>query len=446
MLTNISTKGRQLKMSFSLKKGFTFGGWLPHLFPNMENIYPPLDTTISHSDEYWLFRTFLESMKNASISNPNPSVGCLIVKNNNIISSGCTESWGNRHAERVAFQNISAEDLKNSSVYITLEPCTHQGRQPPCSELFKNKDIGKVVVGCIDPNPVVSNQGIQSLINLGIGQTNFFLSNEIKAWNYPFFIQQQKNKLFIALKWAQSLDGCLADDNDGWQWISGEQSRTYAHWLRQKYDAIMVGIGTVLNDFPSLDIRNLNHINQRNPLKMIYDPEGKIFSCNEEQQKKLLQKTLQKGSHKIFIVDKNIFEKFRNSKQISIWQKNLLENNEIEFINYQGENKLNTAEYIIECLNENNSKILNFLGRPLQSIMIEGGHRLLSSFIQENHFDIMHIFTAPFFLGGEKHKLFSKVKRSYQDYSIKEVKNETRYHIAAQALLGEDNLLEIIKK
>ena len=149
---------------------------------------------------------------------------------------------------------------------------------------------------------------------------------------------------------------------------------------------------------------------------------------------------------KIFIVDKNIFEKFRNSKQISIWQKNLLENNEIEFINYQGENKLNTAEYIIECLNENNSKILNILGRPLQSIMIEGGHRLLSSFIQENHFDIMHIFTAPFFLGGEKHKLFSKVKRSYQDYSIKEVKNETRYHIAAQALLGEDNLLEIIKK
>ncbi|MBX9839726.1 MAG: dihydrofolate reductase family protein, partial [Silvanigrellaceae bacterium] len=198
--------------------------------------------------------------------------------------------------------------------------------------------------------------------------------------------------------------------------------------------------------FPSLDIRNLNHINKRNPLKIIYDPEGKLFSCNEEQQQKLLQKTLQKGSHKIFIIDKNIFESYRNSKKISHWQKNLLENSEIEFITNKGQNKLHTAESILECLNDNNSKILNILGRPLQSIMIEGGHRLLSSFIQENHFDIMHIFTAPFFLGGEKHKLFSKTKRSYQNYSIKEVKNEIRYHIAAQALLGEDNLLEIIKK
>lgn len=432
-------------MSLTLKKGFAFGGWLPSLIPSMAKTPFPSNDLSLHSDEYWLFQTYLESMENASIANPNPSVGCLIVKNNNIISSGCTESWGNRHAERVAFHNLTHEDLNGSKVYLTLEPCTHHGRQPPCIELFKDKKLKKVVVGCIDPNPLVRNQGIKQLIDYGIGETNFFLANEIEAWNYPFFIQQKENRLFVALKWAQSLDGCLADDNNGWQWISGEESRIYTHWLRQKYDAILVGVGTVLNDFPSLDIRNLNHKNKRNPLKIIYDPEGKIFFCPSEQQKILKQKTLCPDSKSLILIRQEVLKKLKNTKQLDNWQKDLLENNEIHFIplvdNLQEQT---TAKNILESLNH--SEIKSFLGRPLQSILVEGGHRLLSTFIQENIFDIMHIFTAPFFLGGEKHKLFSKIKRSFNDFPTKEVKTEIRYQIAAQAILGEDNLLEIIKK
>ena len=381
-------------------------------------------------------------MKNASISNPNPSVGCVIVKDNIMISNGCTEKWGERHAERVAFQLLNSEDLKGSHVYITLEPCTHTGQQPPCIELFQNQEITKVVVGCEDPNPIVTKNGIRQLENMGIGEFNNAFANEIKAWNYPFFIQQQEKRPFIALKWAQSIDGCLADDNNGWKWISGKNSRIYAHWLRQKYDAILVGIGTVLNDFPSLDIRNFEHPYKRQPLKIIYDPEGKIFYCTEEQQELLFQKTLLEGNKKVILLNQNIFNNL-DSLQTK-WQKKLLNHNEIIFLSVANHEKNFSSKEILTSLS--NTFIKDILGRPLQSLLVEGGARLLSTFIQENNFDVAHIFIAPFFLGGEKHKLFSRAVRGFYSYPTKEVSSENRFHIASQEKLGDDILIEMIKK
>ncbi|APJ04479.1 bifunctional diaminohydroxyphosphoribosylaminopyrimidine deaminase/5-amino-6-(5-phosphoribosylamino)uracil reductase RibD [Silvanigrella aquatica] len=434
-------------MSFTLKKGFTFGGWLPALIPQYPS-YSTMRNDTSHpienveSDEYGLFQAYLAGIKNASIANPNPSVGCVVIKNNKIISIGCTEKWGSRHAERVAFAPLSAADLEGSRVYVSLEPCTHMGRQPPCIHLFENTGIKKVVIGCEDPNPVVTKNGIRQLQNLGIGSFNSYYSNEIKAWNYPFFIQQKEKRPFIALKWAQSLDGCLADDNNGWKWISGEESRTYAHWLRQKYDAIMVGIGTVLNDFPSLDIRNLKHPELRNPLKIIYDPEGKIFECSLEQQENIMQKTFSPGTHKVVLINANILN--NNKRDNSNWHNKMYNNPEIHFLtlNYKEENIL--AKNIFN--EEVTAQISEILNRPLQSILIEGGSRLLSSFIHNESFDVIHLFIAPFFLGGEKHKLFSKEKRGFQVYPNKEVALEKRLHIAVQEKLGNDILIEMIPK
>ncbi len=447
MVTITSTIGRQQKMSFTLKKGFTFGGWLPSIIPDLENnsVHYLVDHSLQkgiHNDEYWLFQAILEGMKNASISNPNPSVGCVIVKNNKIISRGCTEEWGERHAERVAFESLNSEDLKNSIVYTTLEPCTHTGRQPPCIELFRNRGIKKVIIGCEDPNPIVTKNGIQKLNEMNIGELNNSFSNEIKAWNYPFFIQQQEKRPFIALKWAQSMDGCLADDNNGWKWISGDKSRVYAHWLRQKYDAILVGIGTVLNDFPSLDIRNFCHTHKRQPLKIIYDPEGKIFGCSKVQQERLFQKTLLEGNKKIILIHKKFLDKFHILR--TEWQKKLLNHSEIIFITIDKNDRDFSSKNILFSLLS--QKINDTLGRPLQSVLVEGGARLLSSFIHENNFDVIHTFIAPFFLGGEKHKLFSKAKRGLNSYPIKEVASENRFHISSQERLGEDILIEMIKK
>lgn len=428
-------------MSFRLKSGFTYGGWLEQILApeNKEQSFI-ISNLQKNSDNYFLFHAFLESMKQASYANPNPSVGCLIVKNNTIISKGCTEKWGERHAERVAFQQLSADQLKDSTVYVTLEPCTHHGRQPPCLELFINSGIQKVIIGCQDPNPLVSGKGIAALVNAGIGVLNPKFANEISAWNYPFFIQQKQQKIFIALKWAQTLDGCLADDLNGWKWISGEKSRKYTHWLRQKYDAILVGIGTVLNDFPSLDVRHLNISQVRHPIKMIYDPEGKIFEASPLQQKKLHAKTLSGQQKTIFFVTAKKLNSF--SKKQTPWIKHLLNNSKIIFCPLQS--KLPVYENIILALSQIN--FINEFGRPLQSIFVEGGPRLLSAFLNENKFDLIHLFIAPFFLGGEKNRLFSKVTRAILPTPMKRITKEPRYFLSAKEYLDEDLLLEIIQK
>lgn len=429
-------------MSFRLKSGFTFGGWLGSIINTQNDDTLKSDNHLKkNSDEFFLFHAFIESMKNASIANPNPSVGCVVVKNNTIISKGCTEKWGEKHAERVALQHIPLEDLKDSVVYVTLEPCTHKGRQPPCIELFYNKGIKKVVVGSIDPNPIVAGHGLKTLTQLGMGELNTIFTNEIKAWNYPFFIQQKHKKIFIALKWAQSLDGCLADDFNGWKWISGTKSRIYTHWLRQKYDAILVGIGTVLNDFPALDVRDISINNKRNPIKMIYDPAGKIFTCPLEHQNKLKEKTFNSSQKIILFIDKDKLNSVLSATHNS-WSQFLL--NENEFIICPLEKGLPLYENIMQSLEKIN--FITVFGRPLQSIFVEGGPRLLSAFINENKFDLIHLFIAPFFLGGHKNKLFSKEIRSLTENFTREVAKEIRYHIASKEFLDNDILIEIIQK
>ncbi len=429
-------------MSFRLKSGFTFGGWLEHIISaENKNCLSNYNHFKINSTEFFLFQAFIASMQNASIANPNPSVGCVVVKNNNIISTGCTEQWGEKHAERCALENIPQQDLANSIIYITLEPCTHQGKQPPCIDLFYNKGIQKVVVGCIDPNPMVAGQGVEILTQLGIGELNTIFANEIMAWNYPFFIQQKHKKIFIALKWAQTLDGCLADDFNGWKWISGEKSRKYAHWLRQKYDAILVGIGTVLNDYPSLDVRDIPSKNKRNPIKIIYDPEGKIFACSVDQQNKLKEKTLKNSRKTILLIDKNKLNSIYAAGK-NPWDKFLF--NEDEFIICPLEKGLPISENILQCLEKIN--FVKIFGRPLQSIFVEGGPRLLSAFVNENSFNLIHLFIAPFFLGGHKNKLFSKETRALTENFAREVAKEVRYQIASKEFLGDDILIEIIKK
>nr|BFD31341.1 bifunctional diaminohydroxyphosphoribosylaminopyrimidine deaminase/5-amino-6-(5-phosphoribosylamino)uracil reductase RibD [Pigmentibacter ruber] len=427
-------------MTFRLKAGFSFGGWIEEIVnPDKGNDLIPEGIT-TFSDEYYLFKAFLSGMKNSCIANPNPSVGCIIVKNNKIISYGCTEKWGDRHAERVAFEQLPADLLEDSTIYVTLEPCSHVGKQPPCVNLFQNKKIKKVVIGCKDSNPLVSGEGIKILTAQGLAHPNFTFANEIKAFNYPFFIQQEKKRPFFALKWAQTLDGCLADDLNGWKWISGEMSRKYTHWLRQKYDAILVGAGTVLNDYPSLDIRDLDIQFKRNPIKMIYDPGGKILSCSIEQQQKLKDKTLKSKQKIILFICENILSKFAN-KTNNDWLKFIFDNEKIII------SQIQTTMPVTESIQSSIEKI-NFIqefGRPFQSVLVEGGPRLLSAFIEENNFDLIHLFIAPFFLGGEKNKLFSKITKSLIKNETKEINKEKRYYIANKAFLNNDILLEIMQ-
>jgi len=430
-------------MSFTLKKGFTFGGWLPAIVPDYTQDNPELmNHSLAKREEEFLFNAFLESMRHASIANPNPSVGCVIVKNNIVISRGCTEIWGGRHAERVACEDLQPADLMGAQVYVTLEPCTHFGRQPPCIDLFKDKGIQQVIVGCLDPNPVMQQSGLEILKSWGLGTYNPVFVNEITAWNYPFFVQLQHKRIFIALKWAQSLDGCLADDNSGWQWISNIKSRHYAHWLRQKYDAIIVGIGTVLNDFPSLNVRHPDIQQPRNPLKVIYDPEGKIFHAHRDEQNKLIEKTLNSSNSTIILINDSALKFAKDSP--TVWIKKLFNDKKYCFITLNNNHKMSAGENIVNALNS--QSVSDILGRPVQSIMVEGGPRLLSAFIDDELFDVAHIFIAPFFLGGSKNRIFSTTQRSLNRCLLRQVSTASRFSLVAQERLGDDTLIEILKK
>lgn len=422
-----------------LKRGFSFGGWVPHIAPICSEEFQ--DPFPKGSDDDHLFQAFLAGMAEGSIANPNPSVGCVIVKNRHIIGRGCSQAWGGWHAERMAFHQVSKEDLNGSSVYLTLEPCTHQGKQPPCTELFRNSGIKKVFIASLDPNPLITGKGVAALRSFGIEVVASPLSHEVAAWNYPFFIQQRFNRPMVALKWAQSLDGCLADDNNGWQWISGPTSRQYAHWLRQKYDAVLVGAGTVLNDFPSLTVRDTPLLIKRNPLKIIFDPNGRILTCSKEQQSRLRQKTFCGTSKTLLLVDEHVLE--RTLPHSQEWGGEIYNSNEVKILPLKKQDSADhSASEIISYLSK--SFIKDFLGRPLQSILVEGGPRLLTMFFEKELFDVAHTFIAPFVLGGSKNRLFTNGYKNFITPPTREVSFVTRWHTAAQIGLGNDVLIEML--
>jgi len=412
-----------------LESGFTFAGWLEKLFDNNDQKVAFSDSM----DTYFMFQALLASMENGFISSPNPSVGCVVVKDNKIISRGCTEAWGQRHAEQVAFSKLNAEELNGSSIYVTLEPCTHYGKQPPCIDLFKNKGIEKVFIARKDVNPIVSGKGIQILKNFGIEVNVGLFSNEVTAINYPFFIEKKYNRPMISLKWAQSLDGCLADDFQNSKWISSNKSRIYTHWLRQKYDSILVGARTFLADFPSLDVRDISYKNKKNPVKIIFDPSAKTILCSNDVGKKLKEKMSQKKTKTLFLVDESMIKVILNDS--SDWCVELRNSNEVKILSLAKQGEHYSASDILHCLVQ--KEVTDFLQKPLQSILIEGGSYLLNLFAKEDFFDVAHVFVSPFLIGSKKHRILA-------NESNRVLSSIQRWKLISNARIGDDILMEMI--
>lgn len=206
--------------------------------------------------------------------NPNPLVGAVIVKNGQIISEGYHMIYGDLHAERNAFKNLkSPEDANGAEMYVTLEPCCHHGKQPPCTEAIIEHGISRVYVGSNDPNELVAGKGIQILRDAGIELVTEFLKEECDAINPVFFHYITTRTPFVLMKYAMTLDGKIATRTGHSQWISGEESRARVQQTRNALKGIMVGIGTVLNDDPSLTCRIDGG---RNPIRIICDSKLRI--------------------------------------------------------------------------------------------------------------------------------------------------------------------------
>lgn len=203
---------------------------------------------------------------------PNPMVGAVIVNKGRIVGEGFHQKAGTPHAEiHALFQ--AREQAKGSTVYVTLEPCCHHGRTPPCTDALIKAEVSKVVIAMVDPNPKVSGGGINKLREAGIEVVTGVLEKEAKALNEVFITNIVAQRPFIALKSALTLDGKTATKTGSSKWITGEETRHYAHKLRHKYDAILVGIGTVLADDPQLTTRISG---LKNPLRIIIDSTLKI--------------------------------------------------------------------------------------------------------------------------------------------------------------------------
>ena len=204
--------------------------------------------------EEYMRRAIDLAKKGIGYTNPNPLVGAVIVKNDKIIGEGYHEKIGGLHAERNALKNCK-EDPKDAEIYVTLEPCCHYGKTPPCTEALIEAGIKKVYVGNVDPNPKVAGGGIKILREHGIEVETGILKDECSQLNDIFFHYINSDIPYVALKYAMTLDGKIQTASGQSKWITGETAREHVHKLRHQYAAIMAGIGTVLADDPMLNAR-----------------------------------------------------------------------------------------------------------------------------------------------------------------------------------------------
>lgn len=223
-------------------------------------------------DREYMLRAVRLALKGTGFTNPNPLVGAVIVKDSKVIGEGYHEKYGGLHAERNAIKSLK-EPAEGATMYVTLEPCCHYGKTPPCTEAIIENKIAHVVIGSRDPNPKVAGKGVTALKNAGIKVTEDYMRQECDSLNPVFFHYISTNTPYVVMKYAMTADGKIATKTGASKWITCEESRNYVQELRSRYMGIMAGIGTVLADDPMLNVRIPE---KRNPIRIICDTELRI--------------------------------------------------------------------------------------------------------------------------------------------------------------------------
>lgn len=232
--------------------------------------YSPAATAL---DEHMMRRALMLARKGWGWTNPNPMVGAVVAKDGVIIGEGYHEAWGEPHAERNALAACTLP-TQGATLYVTLEPCCHTGKQPPCTDAVVTAGISRVVVGSPDPNPLVAGKGIAALRRAGIAVVEDVLRERCDALNPVFFHFMRTGRPYVVSKWAMTLDGKIATHSGDGRWVSCEESRADTHRLRHRLSAVMVGIGTVLADDPLLTARC--EFPARQPLRVVVDSRLRI--------------------------------------------------------------------------------------------------------------------------------------------------------------------------
>lgn len=224
-------------------------------------------------DERLMMRALTLAERGRGLTSPNPVVGALVVKDGVVVGEGYHAKAGAPHAERVALEAAAAKG-RGATLYVTLEPCVHEGRTPPCVPVLLEAGLRRVVVAVLDPNPRVNGAGVTALSQAGLEVSAGCLEEEARRLNQAFFTWVTERRPFVTLKVAMSLDGKIAGWNRSSRWITGEEARREAHRLRSESDAVTVGIATVLADDPELTVR-LDPPWPREPLRVVVDTQGR---------------------------------------------------------------------------------------------------------------------------------------------------------------------------
>lgn len=316
---------------------------------------------------------------------PNPMVGSVIVHKGKIIGEGFHRNCGEPHAEVNAINSVQNKNiLKESTIYVNLEPCSHYGKTPPCANLIASLEIPKVVIGSIDTAAHVSGKGVEILESAGCDVTVGVLEKECRELNKRFFTFHEKQRPYIILKWAQTKDGFIdinRDDNAPVQptWITNDYAKALVHKWRAEEQAILVGTNTALQDNPSLTTRNWIG---KNPLRIVFDQNLKL---------PLDLKLFDHTADTLIIAD---------IKAKSLEKKKLLNNIGIEFVDYSNDFYTQLFKILVK--------------KNIQSIIIEGGEKVLTSFIERNLWDEARIFTGDvkFYKGVKAPKFDKEIKKS----------------------------------
>jgi len=356
----------------------------------------------SEQDEYWMRKALQLAEKAWGQTHPNPMVGAVLVYEGKEIGSGWHKKAGEAHAEVEALREFSGGVPQGTTLYITLEPCSSQGRTPPCTKRILECGVRRVVIGCEDPDVRHRGRGVKILRVQGVDVLSGILSAECQDLNLAYHYRLETNKPLIAAKIATTIDGKVGLSNGESQWITGAESRQDVHRWRRYFQAIGVGAGTVLADDPSLTARD--RMPEACPLRLIFDRSGTLL-------RQMNQRVFTDSYHSRTYL-------FTEERHIASFQKQLAGNIQVELLPH-------TKEQMQSWL----------LQADCNGLYIEGGSRIFSDFIRKGWIDYLFAYRAP--------KLFldpGSISCGTGD-SILSIKDSLNLHAVQHLSLGEDQLL-----
>ena len=298
---------------------------------------------------------------------PNPAVGCVLTKSGLIVGEGATATGGRPHAEQIAL-DMAGDQAKGATAYVSLEPCAHHGKTPPCAEALIGAGVARVVVAVEDPDPRVNGKGIEALRAAGISVDVGLMANEARVVNKGFFIAKKAGRPFVCLKTATSLDGCIATATGESKWITGEDARQHVHAVRASMDAVLVGVGTVLADDPQLTCR-IEGLEDASPVRIVLDRQ-----LRTPLDAKLVS----------------------SAKDVPTWIITEEKGAKIKAFDDAGV-KIIHVDYAMDM-----KKLLGLIAAEgITRLMVEGGAKVMTSFLISGYVDELLWYRAPIILGGD---------------------------------------------